>query len=81
MTQVFVVMTGERYEGGRLLGIFDNGPAAAMYASTVEAAFPESWQPELVDAELPTELGRRQLVGYWTAGCDWLSIEAWPVQS
>jgi hypothetical protein len=62
---VFVVMNGERCEGGSVCGVFRAEADAVAFALTIETAFGGGWMEE--DKNV------------WSNGCDLVSVERWEV--
>ena len=63
---VFVVSFGEKYEGGRILGIKDTLEKAQKLALEQETCFDGGWVPKKEN--------------YWENGCDFISVEEFEVQ-
>ena len=63
---VYVVMRGENYEGGSIVDIFYLESDAVKFATEFA---------ETMSFRMAKQKGRN----VWTGGCDWLSVDEWPV--
>lgn len=63
---VFVVLKGEKSEGGSIEGVYSSVDAAREAALATATCFGGGWVQEEVD--------------YWTNGCDFISVQDHPVQ-
>jgi hypothetical protein len=66
--KIYVVMFGERYEGGHICDIFSTESEAIKFANEYAKtmSFTMVKDPENNN---------------WVGGCDWLSVEEWGVSS
>ena len=66
---VYVVMTGERHEGGRIVSIHYIYDDAIKVAKSIEPVFPGGWIEKSSDTNY-----------YAENGCDFVSVECFEVQ-
>lgn len=67
---VWVVMSGERYEGSRIQAVFSSRAKARAYLKGFD---PTSGRARL-------DCFEEEATDYWTSGCDILKIQKWKVQ-
>ena len=66
MKSVYIVSSGEKYEGGSIEGVYLTKEDADIAAMKVECCFDGGWT--------------FKEDGYWENGCDWLMVERWDIK-
>jgi hypothetical protein len=60
---VYIVMSGERYEGGHIYGVFADLQLARSKAKDMMDSWRDGWEKSALGCDT------------WEAGCDWITIE------
>ena len=71
--EVYVVESGEKHEGGRVVSIHSQRETALDVARSLANKAAKSLRWKLV--EHPIEDVDENLIAYWTYGCDYVSVE------
>lgn len=69
---VYIVSTGEKYEGSTVKGVFSTYEKAHQFAMGIEASFEEWEKPSDEEHHFTDYRGRETWL--WWSGCDYLQI-------
>lgn len=64
---VYVVTHGERFEGGRVIGVYSHYAKAKAAALSVESHYAVGWEPSKGSQDT------------WINGCEFVTVEKWEV--
>jgi hypothetical protein len=77
MTKIYIVIAGEKHEGGSIrdvrLNHFDAEIAARLLMKDGD-----TWKPETVPYD--PDSNSPQLTNRWECSCDFIQIEEWPLR-